>query len=245
MLAAKNISFYSHSMQLSPTQDYIISRLKNASTLRYRDMRPDDMANDLYNYHLRALLRLDLVEKASQGYRLSASGRRYVADMHHTSDVHQRLFKINVILIVARTTPTGIEILNQHRTAQPSYGKIGVPGGTIVKGEPLLEGATRKLREETGLSATFRHICQERRMQYHEDELFSDILFPVCYADTASGKLVTTDYGEAFWCPIDQAIDHESDPHDSIESIRTVLAAIRDGSLETLPFSYRETIQYS
>lgn len=230
-------------MQLPSLQNHIISRLKNADSLRYSEMKPADTPNDLYNYHLKSLLQKRLVEKSDTGYRLTAEGQRHVADVHHTSDQSNRLFKINVITIVSRQTDEGIEILNQVRGSQPSYGKVGVMGGTIIKGEPLLEAATRKLQEETGLSATFRLVGHERRITYKNDQLFSDVLFPICYADNFTGTVSDTDYGRNFWAPIDKAILNESDPHDSITSIKTVLDAVRAEKITTLPLFYVESIQ--
>lgn len=230
-------------MQLSPVQNHIISQLKNADTKRFTDLRPEGIENDRYNYHLRFLIKKGLITKTPHGYSLTSTGERYVADVFHTSDQAQRLFKINVITIVSRRTEQGIEILNQERHSQPSYGKIGVMGGTILKGEPLLDGARRKLQNETGLQAEFRLVGHERRLRYRNDELFSDVLFPICYADESSGTLTDTEYGHNFWVPIDQAILHEQDPHDSIVSIKTTLEAIRDGTIEQLPLFYHETRQ--
>ncbi len=230
-------------MQLPSLQNHIISRLKNTDSMRYSEMKPADTPNDLYNYHLKSLIQKQLVEKTSEGYRLTSEGQRHVADIHHTSDQSNRLFKINVITIVSRQTDNGIEILNQVRGSQPSFGKVGVMGGTIVKGEPLLEAATRKLREETGLEATFSLAGHERRTMYENDQLFSDVLFPICYADTHSGTLSDTDYGHNFWTSIDDAIANESNPHDSITSIRTVLGALKAGTITTLPLFYIESTQ--
>lgn len=230
-------------MHLSPIQNHIISRLKNADALRYSDMRPDETPNDLYNYHLKFLISKRLVEKSSTGYSLTENGRRHVADIHHTSDTTNRLFKMNVITIVSRNTGGTIEILNQVRQSQPSYGKIGVMGGTAIKGEPILDAAARKLHDETGLTASFRLLGHERRMMYRRNELFSDVLFPICYADAYDGTLTDTDFGQNFWTPIEQALENEADPHDSIASVTTVLQALQNNTIDTLPLFYIETTQ--
>lgn len=201
------------------------------------------MPNDLYNYHLKQLLQKEIIEKRDDGYRLTSVGQQYVADIHHTSDQAGRLFKINVITIVLRRTVGGIEVLNQRRTANPSYGKIGVMSGTIRKNEPLLAGATRKLQEETGLQAAFTLAGLERRIMQRQSELFSDVMFPICYTDSATGELINTEYGENFWVGIEEAIRHEQDPHDSIPGIVTVLEAIRDRTITDLPLFYHESYQ--
>lgn len=118
---------------MSTIQRDIISRLKNADTLRYSELKPDpEIPNDLYNYHLKKLIADGLVLKSEAGYTLSQQGQRHVADVHHTSDQDDRLFKLNAILIVIKRINGELHILNQRRTSQPSYGIIGVPGGTIL-----------------------------------------------------------------------------------------------------------------
>ena len=41
----------------SPIQNHILSRLKNAKSLRYSEMQPGAIPNDLYNYHLQFLVK--------------------------------------------------------------------------------------------------------------------------------------------------------------------------------------------
>lgn len=231
-------------MQFSPIQNAIISRLKNADYLKYSQLKPSEIANDLYNYHLKFLIQKQYVEKTDNGYRLSPLGLQHVADIHHTNDQTNRLFKINVITIVSQMNDDGVQILNQTRGSQPSYGKVGVMGGTIVKGESILDGATRKLQQETGLTASFRLIGQERRILHQHGDLFSDVLFPICYATNHSGTLRDTEYGHNFWTDIDSAINNEQrDSHDSIQSIVYVLQAIQDGVIDNVPLFYNETIK--
>lgn len=230
-------------MSQSHIQRQIISQLKNADSLRYSQLRPADVDRDLFNYHLRELVKNGVLDKSASGeYSLSAKGRRRVADTEHTSDPGNRLFKINPLLIVVDKRPDGLYILNQRRTAQPSYGIVGVPGGTIVKTEPLLEGAARKLREETGLTGVFEYFAMTRRITYRDSELFSDVMFPLCLATTWSGTPTTTEYGDNFWVPIEQAIINDTDRDDRIDAIGALLTAIRDDTLSTLRGSYREQI---
>lgn len=231
-------------MSLPNIQNHIISRLKNAGSLRYSALKPDDTPNDLFNYHLKSLVTKELVCKLQEGYSLSESGQAYVADVYHTSDPQlNRLFKVNVITIVSRIHDSKLQILTQRRNSQPSFGLVDVMGGTIVKGEDLLLGARRKLQDETGLTAEFKLLGFERRRLYKSNELFSDVIFPICYADNHSGQLLSTEYGENFWVDIDDAVKNADRPFDNIESIVTCLEAIRDNTLNSLAFFYTETTQ--
>jgi NUDIX domain len=119
--------------------------------------------------------------KSGDGYSLSQTGIKHVADPYPSNDAITSLFKINVITIVSRITDGKIEILNQIRKSNPSYGKIGVMGGVVLKGELIEPAATRKLKQETGLNTQFKLIGCERRIMYKSGELFSDLMFPIAY----------------------------------------------------------------
>lgn len=232
------------SQVFSHIQNHILSQLKNAKSLRYSEMHSNKVPNDLYNYHLQFLVKKGFVVKTEEGYSLSETGIKYMADPYPENSIITSLFKINVITIVSRKGKDGIEILSQIRRSNPSYGKVGVMGGVVLKGELIQPAATRKLKQETGLDAEFRLVGCERRIMYHKGKLFSDVMFPITYTDSSSGRLeVDTMYGHNMWIPIDQAIKNENVPYDSITGIVKVLRAIRDGSIHKLPFFFEENIQ--
>jgi ADP-ribose pyrophosphatase YjhB (NUDIX family) len=207
-------------------------------------MQPEKVPNDLYNYHLQFLVKKGFITKSGQGYSLSETGIWHVADPYPANDAITSLFKINVITIVSRVVDGKIEILNQIRKSNPSYGKVGVMGGVVLKGELIEPAATRKLKQETGLDAKFKLIACERRVMYKDGELFSDVLFPIAYADRYSGDLKNdSDFGHNMWVPINEAIKNESAKYDSIASIKKVLLTIKDKKIKKLPFFFEETIQ--
>lgn len=229
----------------SPIQNHILSKLKNAESLRYTDLKPPRIPNDLFNYHLQFLVRKKIVNRADDGYSLAEAGIKHVADPDIAIDEEKiaSLFKVNVITLVSRINDGKIEILNQVRNSHPSFGKIGAMGGIVRKGESLEDAATRKLKEETGLDARFKIVGIERRMMYVNNRLFSDVLFPIAYANNAEGTLIDTHFGHNLWVGIDEAIRNESADFDTIKKIPDVLRAIRDGKIATLPFFYEEDEQ--
>jgi hypothetical protein len=229
---------------LSPIQNHIISALKNATWLRYSELQPEKVPNDLFNYHLQHLVQKGFLDKKEEGYALSQMGIKYVADPYPASDALKSLFKINVIAIVSRMNNRKIEILNQVRMSNPSYGKVGAIGGVVLKGEGIEAAATRKLKQEVGLNAKFKLLGCERRMMYKSGELFSDVMFPIAYADSYSGELLPdTEYGHNKWVSIDDAIKNESAEFDSIKGITTVLRAVKNKKVKRLPFFFEENIQ--
>ncbi len=229
---------------ISSIQNHILSKLKNAKVLRYSELQPDKVSNDLFNYHLQFLVKKEFVNKSEEGYSLSNKGIKHVADPYPSNDAITSLFKINVITIVSRVIDGKIEILNQVRKSNPSYGKVGVMGGVVLKGELIEDAASRKLEQETGLNALFKIVGCERRIMYKSGELFSDLMFPIGYTSEYKGELKEeTDFGQNMWVPIDDAIENESAEFDSIKSIIAMLKAIKGGEINTLPFLFEESVQ--
>jgi ADP-ribose pyrophosphatase YjhB (NUDIX family) len=234
------------SINFSPVQNSILSKLKNAKSLRYSQLQPKKMPNDLFNYHLQFLVKKGFLNKKDDGYTLSPSGVKHMADPYPTTAAPQitSLFKVNVLTVVSRVHDGKIQILNQLRKSNPSYGKVGVMGGVVLKGESIEDAATRKLKIETGLEAKFKLVGIHRRMMYVKDELFSDVYFPIAYASKSAGELVReTEYGENMWVDISKAIKNESAEFDSITSLIPVLKAIKNGKIKKLPFFFKEHIQ--
>lgn len=230
----------------SPIQNGIFARLKNARVLRYSEMQPRGVPNDLFNYHLQFLVKKGYVSKLDEGYMLSDLGIKHVADYNPPigESGSTNLFKVNVLTVVSRIHQGKLQILNQLRTSNPSYGKVGVPGGVVRKGESMTDAATRKLKVETGLDARFRLVGIQRRMMYIKGELFSDVVFPMAYSGSSGGNLLPeTEYGHNMWVDIDRAIKNESADFDSLKKIPDVLRAIKEGKIDSLDFFYEEDIQ--
>lgn len=228
----------------SPIQNQILSKLKNAKNLRYSEMQSKEIPNDLFNYHLQHLVKQGYVSKGERGYFLSDIGIRHVADPYPHNDAITSLFKLNVITIVSRISNGNLEILNQIRKSNPSYGKIGIPGGVVLKGESIESAASRKLKQETGLNAEFKLVGCERRIMYKSGDIFSDIIFPITYSDSSSGDLIEdSDFGHNMWVSIDEAIKNESVEFDSIKSIVTVLESIKNKNINKLSMFFNEEIQ--
>jgi hypothetical protein len=109
----------------------------------------------------------------------------------------------------------------------------------------VLKAAERKLREETGLTASFTVLGSERRILYVKEEIFSDILFYICYSGKTFGDVkAQTEFGKNEWVSIEEAIENESSESDSIVSIKKVLLSLKRDSAKKFPVFFKETKQY-
>jgi 8-oxo-dGTP pyrophosphatase MutT (NUDIX family) len=190
-----------------PVQRAILETLRRTTVgLRYRDMRPPDIENDLYNYHLRYLTRQGLVEKRAGTYRLNETGKKHLVELNPYHESNR--FKMAALCLVINDDG---HVLYQERIRQPFAGQKGLVGGGIMRGEPATAAAKRRLQEEAGLDADFKLFGLIRKIRFDSTgELYTDILFHVCTAHNPTGRLVEqNEFGKQFWLPIAQAASLE------------------------------------
>lgn len=224
-------------------QKEILVKLLSSSALKYSEARPADVENDLYNYHLQFLVQKNLIDKTNNHYSLSETGKKHILDteplspLGHTADK----FKLNVLTILTRENNGKKEVLNQTRKRHPFFGRKGIMGGTIRKGESVLAAARRKLNDETGLDAEFKLLGLVRKFTLDKNhELVSDILYHTCLSTLYSGELKETIYSSNYWETIDATIANELNEKARIHKITDILEEIKENRLEESLFYTEE-----
>ena len=228
----------------SRVQRHILGKLLTVQSARYRDLRPARVANDLFNYHLRELVKKHLVRKVSSGeYALTDFGAHHITERQPLGHEGNRKswFKSCVLTICLRKDKRGLEILQQERHIQPNYGKREVMGGLIRRGETVLEAAQRKLKEEAGLVGKFTFVGCARRI-IKNAEYDSDILYHFAVCEKATGNLLNTVYGENFWVPITTAIKNEQEKNVVIRPLVKLLKQLKKYPISKIPLSYVEDV---
>ncbi|MFO0703669.1 MAG: NUDIX domain-containing protein [Patescibacteria group bacterium] len=199
--------------------------------LRYRDMKPEDVENDLYNYHLQFLVTKGYIVRSKDGYSLTDKGHKYISDekpidpLGNISD----LFKVNVITVVYRkNTDNELEILMQKRTRHPSMGHILVPGGSIRKGESWLAASERNIKTETGILITNPELkAFGRRIALDGEDVFMDSFYLIAITDEFEGNLLPeTEFGENVWMKSEDAIKAQKTQDDNLLVVAKVIEEI-------------------
>jgi 8-oxo-dGTP pyrophosphatase MutT (NUDIX family) len=192
--------------QRHPIQLAILESLRRSSAaLRYRDMRPADIENDIYNYHLRYLTQQGLVEKRAGKYALNDAGKKQLVELNPYHESNR--FKIAALCLVMQDD----RLLYQKRVRQPFAGQSGLIGGGIHRGETAVAAAKRRLFEEAGLAADFTLLGLIRKMRFDsQGDLYTDILFHVCVAHNPAGNLVEqNEFGRHYWLTAPEAAQVE------------------------------------
>jgi len=161
-------------MKLQPIQIQILTKLRHApSGLRYRDMRPAEVENDLYNYHLQHLAKQQLIAKEGEYYHLSSFGKEQLIEISPLAAQHEtnHKFKLAALCLVFNQG----KVLYQIRGHHPFMGHKEIIGGSIMRGEPAIQAASRRLQEESGLEAEFTLFGLLRKTRFDNAGIASNL----------------------------------------------------------------------
>jgi 8-oxo-dGTP pyrophosphatase MutT (NUDIX family) len=231
------------SISRHPIQLHILERLRSTnSELRYRDMRPAGVENDLYNYHLRYLVGQGLAEKYDGNfYRLTTEGKRYLMELNPVTELGEsHRFKMASLCLTVRGSGPDLQALYQRRSRMPHAGADGIIGGGIKRGEPAIATARRRLWEEAGLTGNFNLLGIIRKRFFGPaGDIASDILFHVCICTDSRGELVSrNEFGLNSWRPIDEAVDIEANGPYGSPQLAGVLEQIKSKPASQVPVFY-------
>lgn len=198
MEGTMNQQFDFHHIQRS-----IILSLVTHSSLKFTELQPPRVANNVFSYHLKKLVDSGYVEHTDVGYRATRKALKMIAV---NADQKKRVSTPAVITILYVTNNEG-ETLLMNRNTYPFQGWYGLPSGTVHLGESVDEAATRELFEKTGIDVSeVLDSIGILDFQYREegtDDLFVHALaFLYKYHYTGDKSLIndkSTKFGQLSW----------------------------------------------
>jgi len=138
-------------------QKYIIDVLMFQEVARFRDLRPPKIDTNLFSYHLKLLIKNNIVKKLDSGYTLSTNGLAYVDRVSVLSKAVRTQPKIITMLVVQNSDG---DVLLWRRKRQPYINAWTLPYGKLHTDDVSLEAAVqRELTEKIVLTdQAVRHV---------------------------------------------------------------------------------------
>lgn len=130
-------------------QREIVRRLLLAESLRFSQLKPDGLENNIFMYHIRQLVKNQVVEKVNGKYQLGINGLRYADNISSQSFMPSRQPKL--ISVVVLMNAKG-ELLFARRHRQPYIGTLMFMSGKQHFGEDPKAHAERELIEKMQLT---------------------------------------------------------------------------------------------
>jgi len=212
--------------QIHEIQRQILGKLQFADKLHYLEMKPDEnIENNQFDFHLKQLIKQQLVEKQGQFYIFTDAGKKYIAS-YDTQNKKIETGAMNVAwLICTRGKKDSRTLLVYTRKKQPFFGCQGFPAGKIKLGEKIEEGASRELLEETHLQGkpTLKALLHYRTYSSQTEELVQDKFLYMCHFVDPTGEIVNSYEGEYLWIKEKDLFDFLKKPFLSLDDYRLAI----------------------
>lgn len=181
-------------------QRTIVYRLAFTPGLRFSQLKPDELENKLFTYHLKKVLAEGLVEKSETGiYTLTPEGRRISTG---ALDKEQSLIvdrAHSVLFLVIRRKQDGAWLFYKRGT-HPMLGFSGFMHCNPNAQEFVTETAHLECHKKTGLEGTFQVLGGGYFRIYDSGFLESFTNFTLLYCDEIQGELNPIDpKAEYYW----------------------------------------------
>jgi len=171
-------------------QKSIVYDLAFAESLRFSDLKPDELENKAFTYHLKKVISAGLVEKLpSVAYTLKSKGRRVgKGAMKKDSRLLDRAYSI---LLLAIRSMDGSWLLYKRQT-QPLLGLTGFMQAQPVAETDARDTAKKTCFEQTGIETEFTVQGHGYFRVYRQQNLESFIHFTLLMAEIDQPTLPET-----------------------------------------------------
>lgn len=207
-------------MKLSWIQRHALLVLLRRESARVKDLCPDDVAANLFSYHLDGLVTARIIEKSARGvYRLTTKGQKLAGTFSTLTERVSENIKTVVMLYGKRDD----KYLLFRWSRQPYLGKVTLLYDRMPLGKNLEDGIASALHDKLGdeaLPVTFLTSTLVKIM--HDDELISHMNALIYTVELPSGFIgYTSRNGEAFMVTVDEP--------NAMDGVAEFLASVEEG----------------
>jgi len=179
-------------------QIYALGVLLRQSDATLKDLRPTDVAANLFAYHLDGLIKDGLVCKTERGhYALAPQGLSFAGQLSTLGSRQAENLK-TVIVLFARSSTGKILLFRWSR--QPYLGEVTLPWDRLHFGGDLAISITTSLKDKLGTVVESHYLTSVILKVTKGDHLISHmngLVFEIRLDDDALPRTVRN--GEAFW----------------------------------------------
>lgn len=130
-------------------QKHILTYLTYHKTAKFSELQPPRVKTNLFSYHLKLLIKNDMIEHADDGYTLTILGLAYIDRLNDAGEFAYQQPKM-VTMFVIQNGDGGI--LLERRTKQPYIDTWTLPNGKLsIDDESLHDAAVGEINAKLGI----------------------------------------------------------------------------------------------
>jgi hypothetical protein len=181
-------------------QRSIVYQLAFVNNARFSELKPEDIDNKLFTYHLKKVVNAGYVTKSPEGvYKLTAEGRRLSTGARDKEKdlIVERAH--SVLFLIIRRSSDGAYLFYKRNT-HPMLGFSGFMHCNPTPTENTTEAARTQCQEKTGLDGDFTPLGGGYFRIYIDNKLESFTHFTLLVCNDVVGKLQPHDNrADYFW----------------------------------------------
>jgi len=177
---------------------HILKVLAFSDSKRYKELKPDNVDGNLFQYHAKQLEKLGLIERDASGYRLTSVGKVFVADLSQTKLMNARKSPRNISMIITKNNE-GQHLLFKWKR-QPYRELVSFVFGRQLYGQPVIESAKEQLFFKAGHSAKLSYLGTADIINAQQGDIVDHLSASIFEANNLK-KVTEPDglTGEYFW----------------------------------------------
>lgn len=198
---------------LHEVQAHILKELLFHNGANFASLNKTGLTNDHFTFHIKRLLKEEIVEKKGKLYYLTQKGKQYAGKLDIYGMKMEKFGTPSVAVTAIKIIKGKKHFLIQQRLKEPLYGYFGFINGKVKFGEFVGETAKRELKEETGLDGEVELVAIQHRFRGpSREDVKLDHYFFIFVAKNVKGKLIDTEEGKNFWKTEDEILKMNTFP---------------------------------
>jgi hypothetical protein len=180
-------------------QREIVYALAFSEGMRFSELKPDDLENKAFDYHLKKVIVAGYVQKNDDGtYSLTSEGKRVgKGALKKQNRMIDRAY--STLLLAIRRPEDGAWLL-VRRKVQPLLGLRGFMNASPIATQQTVQTAAAICQEQTGLTGTFVPHGHGYFRVYRDGGLESFIHFTLLICSDIQGELrQNSELAEYYW----------------------------------------------
>jgi len=179
-------------------QRKIIRSLALHESVAFAQLRPANTESNVFTYHLNTLIKEGYIQKADDGYQLTALGKMLGINSHLSAK--EWLSQAHAVVFVVVHDKRNDRWLVRKRKAQPMYDYVGFLHFEPEADTDTLDLAKDILKTKVGITAEFAaRGCGYARF-FRDGDLQSFTTFTIVEATEYTGDITTqTETGHNYW----------------------------------------------